>query len=272
MPIARKALVAASLGFWVLAVSGPVVEALECDLEPGPARAVVQVLDGETLALDDGTQVRLSGALAPRALDGGAQEAAWPLEHAAKAKLERLALAKSVELGVAGRRTDRYGQLLAQVFVREGDRRVWLQGEMLRTGHARVYALPGSTDCTEALLLAEQQARSGGVGLWTHAGYQIRSASRSWDLIRFRSTYQIVEGRIVKVAATRGHTYLNFGPNRRIDFTAIVRPTHKAAFDRVKFDFKSLERRRVRVRGWIELRFGPMVEIYHPSQIEVLQD
>ena len=268
----KSAVVALLLGFGGLATTGPSFGALECDLDFGPARAVVQVIDAETLALDDGTQVRLIGALAPRAFDGGAQDAVWPLAHAAKTELERLALGKSVELGVAGRRTDRYGRLLAQVFVRKGDERIWLQGELLRHGHARAYALPGSIDCLEGLHAAEQLAVESKAGLWAHAAYQIRSASRTWDLHRFRSTYQIVEGQVVGVAAVRNQVYLNFGPNRRIDFTVVVRPAHKAAFDRVKFDFKALERRRVRVRGWIEQRSGPMIEIYHPHQIEVLRD
>jgi hypothetical protein len=35
---------------------------------------------------------------------------------------------------------------------------------------------------------------------------------------------------------------------------------------------KSLERQRVRVRGFIERRNGPYIEIGHPSEIEVLAD
>jgi micrococcal nuclease len=34
---------------------------------------------------------------------------------------------------------------------------------------------------------------------------------------------------------------------------------------------KSLERRRVRVRGWIEERNGPRIEASHPEQIEIAE-
>jgi micrococcal nuclease len=37
-------------------------------------------------------------------------------------------------------------------------------------------------------------------------------------------------------------------------------------------DFRALEGRRVRVRGWIERRAGPAIEVRHPSQIEVVEE
>ena len=35
---------------------------------------------------------------------------------------------------------------------------------------------------------------------------------------------------------------------------------------------KSLERRRIRVRGWIEQRGGPRIHAERPGQIELLED
>ncbi len=40
-----------------------------CELHAGPTRAVVRVIDAETVLLDDGREVRLIGALAPRSPD-----------------------------------------------------------------------------------------------------------------------------------------------------------------------------------------------------------
>ena len=247
-------------------------EVPRCQLESGAARAIVGVLDGETLALDDNSQVRLIGALAPRALDGGADEGSWPLAQAAKAELERLTFGKSVDLGFAGRRTDRHGRLLAQVFVREAGERVWVQGEMLRRGHARAYGLPGSTACLEDLVAAEKQAREAGIGVWGHASYQIRPADRHRELLRYRSTYQLVEGKILDAADVRGRIYLNFGENWREDFTVTVSPGSKRLFEEAGMDLLSLKARRVRVRGWIDRRGGPLIEIYHPGQLEALAE
>ncbi len=253
---------------------GPVAaaELPGCKLESGPARSVVKIIDGQTLELDDKSQVRLVGALAPQALDGGAEEGAWPLADAAKSELEKLALGKSVELGFASRRSDRYGRLLAHVFVGEGSERTWLQGEMLRRGHARAYALPGSTECLQDLVAAEVHARQSGLRIWEHASYQIRPADRHWELLRYRSTYQLVEGKVRDAADVRGRIYLNFGENWREDFTITVQPTNKRVFEEAGMKLTDLKGRRVRVRGWIERRGGPLIEIYHPSQLEVLSE
>jgi len=253
---------------------GPVAAAERpgCKLESGPARGVAKVIDGETLELDDKSQVRLLGALAPQALDGGADEGAWPAADAAKTELEKLALGKSVELRFASRRSDRYGRLLAHVFVREGSEHTWLQEEMLRRGYARAYALPGSTECLQDLVAAEDHARRSGLGIWGHASYQIRPADRHWELLRYRSTYQLVEGKVRDAAEVRGRIYLNFGENWREDFTITVQPTNKRVFDEAGMKLTDLKGRRVRVRGWIERRGGPLIEIYHPSQLEVLPE
>ena len=63
------------------AADSPESAAVACaGLTPGPARTVVRIIDGETVGLDDGSEVRLIGALAPRALDVGAAPGAWPWE------------------------------------------------------------------------------------------------------------------------------------------------------------------------------------------------
>ena len=71
-------------------------------LEPGAARTVTRIIDGETAALDDGTELRLIGALAPRAIDADTEPGMWPAEIAAKEELRALLLGKSVELSTAG--------------------------------------------------------------------------------------------------------------------------------------------------------------------------
>jgi endonuclease YncB( thermonuclease family) len=258
-------LVAASLA---LALAGPHAARAECVLQPGPTHAVARVLDGETLALDDGTEVRLIGALSPRPFDAAADASFWPPEREAVAELERLVLGRSVELGFAGRRTDRYGRLLAHVFVRSGQERIWVQAHLLRTGHARAYSLPDSAACMAELMAHERPAREARKGLWDHAAYQIRPAERTRELLRRRSSFQLVEGRVVRAASVRGQVYLNFGENWREDFTASVR----RRFQPAGLDFRALEGRRVRVRGWIERRAGPAIEVRHPSQIEIVEE
>jgi endonuclease YncB( thermonuclease family) len=240
-------------------------------LEPGPARTVVRVLDAETVALDDGRELRLIGALAPRALNADAEPDAWPMETAATEALRALVLGKSIELRLSDERTDRYGRLQAHAFLTDGDARRWVQGALLRQGLARAYALAGHRACSEDLLAAERPAREGRRGLWAEAAYQVRSADDPADLMRYRTTFQIVEGTILRVGLTSGSIYLNFARNWRRGFSVSLRRNDSALLGAHADDPRRLEGRSVRVRGWIDERRGsPVIDMSGGGLIEVL--
>jgi endonuclease YncB( thermonuclease family) len=231
------------------------------DLIPGPTRTVARVIDGETVALDDGSELRLIGALAPRATDSGAQPGTWPLEVEAAAELGALVLGKSVELAFGGERSDRHGRLQAHAFVAGGGERRWVQGHLLEQGLARAYAQAGNRACGLQLLDAEGVARLARRGLWADAAYRIRPSDPPGELIGYRNTFQIVEGRIVRVAQTRGTVYLNFGPSR-LAFAVSLRRADRALLGADSGDVRALEGAHVRVRGWIEVRgYGPMIDL-----------
>lgn len=248
------------------------------ELEPGPARTVVRVLDAETVALDDGRELRLIGTLAPRALEADAEPGTWPMEAAATEALRSLVLGKSIELRFAperidqriDQRTDRYGRLQAHAFLMEGDARRWVQGALLQQGLARAYVMAGDRKCAEDLLAAERPAREARLGLWAEAAYQVRSATEPADLLRSRTTLQIVEGTIVRVGLTGGSIYLNFDRNWRRGFSVSLRRDDGALLGAYAGDPKSLEGRSVRVRGWIEQRGGaPVIDMSAGGLIEV---
>ena len=75
---------------------------------------------------------------------------------------------------------------------------------------------------------------------------------------------------MVAAAVVRGRAYLNFGPDWKGDFTVSVEPRHRRLFDAEGIDIEALEDRRIRVRGWVESWNGPLIEVTHPKQIEVL--
>jgi micrococcal nuclease len=242
-----------------------------CTLESGRGGLVTRVADSETFVLDDGTEVRLIGALAPHA-PVFADEKTWPPERAATQALEALVLGRNVQLAFAGRRIDRYGRLLAHAFIMRDGERLWVQGELLRHGHARAYGLPGNFTCMTELLAHERIARDDGTGLWANSAYRVRNADRSRDLMRLRNSYQIVEGVVREAADVRGHIYLNFGDNWRNDFTAGIAASVYRDDQAWHNELKGLTGKRVRVRGWIERRNGPFIEVADRGQIEVIGD
>jgi endonuclease YncB( thermonuclease family) len=241
-----------------------------CRLEAGPTRTVVRVIDGETFVVDGGAEVRLAGAMSPRAGDTAASDAVLPLEETARRALEALILGNPVALAFEGRRTDRYGRLLAQVFTRGGAGPVWVQGHMLRQGLARAHGVPESAACLDQMLSQERLAREENRGLWSEAVYRVRSAWRTGELLGLRSTYQIVEGRVAGASERGGRVYLNFGQDWRQDFTAGLDAAAAKLVVQSGIDVRGLAGRQVRIRGWIERRGGPYVEVRHPYQIELL--
>src|SRR5687767_4447225 len=83
----------------VVAASSLAAPAISCTVPAGPTRSVARVIDGETLLLDDGTELRLVGALAPRAIDADAEAGDWPLATGTTQAVRELVLGKSIELG-----------------------------------------------------------------------------------------------------------------------------------------------------------------------------
>lgn len=235
-------------------------------------RTVTRVLDGETLSLDDGSEVRLIGALAPRYQDAAAAPGKWPPETEAIDFLSTLSLGKRVRLGIGkGKSTDRYARYLAHVFVDDdAGGSTWLQGALLEAGQARAYALPGLTDCLDELLAHESEARRNRRGLWRNGIYRAKPAARAGGLMRLRNRYERVEGVVVTVTTTRASLYLNFGADWKSDFTVRVAKPVLDANPSLSTKLEALKGRRIAVRGWIERRNGPMMDIVDGGQIEIL--
>jgi micrococcal nuclease len=248
-----------------------------CAPEAGSTHGVIRIIDGETLVLDDGQELRLVGALAPKpdALSAGANE--WPPAGEAARALETLVGDRSISLRFDGRKRDRYGRVLAQAYVAARDTAgedggLWIQERLVRDGHARAYALPGNGGCLRALMAAEQEARAAQRGVWHRENYRVRAADDADALLRLVGRFALVEGRVVEVSRGQRTTYLNFGTDWRNDFTASLASAVLARSADGVERVTGLAGKRVRVRGWIERRNGPMIVLGSLDAIEVLDE
>jgi micrococcal nuclease len=243
-----------------------------CSLPEGSARAVVSVIDGDTLILDDHSKLRLIGALRPAPPTASASDADWPPAVAAKAALEQFTHGQSLLLQQDQRTSDRYGQQLAQAFIVTETGQVWLQGRLVEEGFARAYSFPDNRGCAAELLALEAKAREAKRGLWANAAYGLRPAEKTRELLGYVGSYQVVEGTIVSAFASKGRVYLDFGADWKNDFTAALDPIARKQFETAGLDPASLKGQRVRVRGWIEAVAGPQIRVTHPEQIEIIAD
>lgn len=225
---------------------------------------VVSAVDGDTVVLDDGRQVRLVGIQAPKLPLGRPNFQAWPMGEEAKAALEMMSQGKTAVLRVAPTSPDRHGRILAHLVEKDSGR--WMQGELLRQGLARVYTFPDNRVLADELLALEREARSENRGIWALPYYALRTP----DNVRHDTgTFQIVEGRVLDTARVKKRIYLNFGADWRSDFTIKVDTRYESLFREQGIDLLTLKGHRVRVRGWIKSQNGPMIELDHPERLEL---
>ena len=227
---------------------------------------VTEIVDGDTVVLADGRQVRLVGIQAPKLPLGRAGFVAWPLADDAKAALSGLSLGRHMRLAYGGRRGDRHGRVLAHIFDESGK---WVQGTLLEDGMARVYSFQDNRALVPEMLAREAAARQKRRGIWVNPFYAIRTPEEASGYL---GRFELIQGRVHDVAIVRGRVYLNFGADWRSDFTASLAPKVRRLFESEKIDLLSYRNRIVRVRGWLKSWNGPMVDITHPEQIEVIDE
>lgn len=242
-----------------------------CEREPGPTRAVARVIDGETIALDDGREVRLAALLAPRASDVAALAGTWPFELQARAVLTSLLAGETATLEYAGRRTDRYGRLLAHVFVEKAGERIWVEERLILQGLARAHGSLDNPSCLDALLAAEARARALRIGIWGSAAYRVRRPGRRSGLVRDRATYQLVEGKVHRAVEARGMITIYVGERPGDDLVVRVPRSRRALALSDDEQARDLVGKLVRVRGWLEGERSPLIEIVHAGQLERIE-
>jgi endonuclease YncB( thermonuclease family) len=243
----------------VAAAEARAVDTGRCQLTPVGTATVQTALDGRTLRLSDGRQVRLIGLEVPDRHDRA---------RAARAALAALVEGREVTLARLREEADRYGRLPALVFPAPARSDSSIQRTLVAQGLARVSARVGDMACALQLLEAERAARSAGLGLWSDTDYLIRKAENPGEIPAGRGTFVLVEGQVLSVRESGGTIYLNFGRRWSEDFTVTILKRNERIFGNAGLDLKRLTGRRVRVRGFAEERGGPWIEAARPEQIE----
>ncbi|MBR0894444.1 thermonuclease family protein [Bradyrhizobium tropiciagri] len=229
-------------------------EAAACNFEIQGDGRVAAVVDARSLRLDDGREVKLAGIeVADRTK--------------AMAMLTALLVGREVTLRGSDDTPDRYGRQPAYAFLEGQEHPV--QGELLRQGLALVSSEIADKDCAAALMAAEGEARAARSGTWAEASV-IKNAESPDDILAGIGRFMVVEGRVLSVRQAGATTYLNFGRNWTRDFALTISRRIVPAFEAAGLSPKSLENRRIRVRGWVEARRGPRIELLRVGQIEVL--
>jgi endonuclease YncB( thermonuclease family) len=234
-----------------IAVTGPALAAA-CNFEPQGEGRVSTIIDARTFRMDDGREVRLAG-IETMTTDGGAA-------------LSALVAGRTVALHAETDVPDRYGRQPAFVFAEQAAAPVQLQ--LLAQGDALVSATITDKACAAKLAAAEAAARQAKRGIWADPAV-IQNAESPGDILARIGQFTVVEGKVLSVRQAGSVTYINFGRRWTRDFAVTISRRMVSAFEAAGIDLKSLENKRIRVRGWIEARGGPRLEALRVGQIEL---
>jgi endonuclease YncB( thermonuclease family) len=228
--------------------------AAACYFESQGEGRVSTIIDARTFRMDDGREVRLAGI---ETMTDGAPA------------LAALIGGRSVVLRADTDAPDRYGRQPALVFVEQAAASV--QHQLLSQGDALVSGAVADKACAAELAAAEAAARRAKRGIWASSAV-IKNAESPGDILSRIGQFTVVEGKVLSVRQAGSVTYINFGRRWTRDFAVTISKRINAAFEAAGISFKSLENKRIRVRGFIEARGGPRIEAHQVGQIEMAGD
>ncbi|WP_315836869.1 thermonuclease family protein [Bradyrhizobium prioriisuperbiae] len=242
------------LAAWLVVVATTTGEAA-CSFEPQGEGRVGAVIDARTFRLTDGREIRLA-AIEPA-----------PGQAKSTAQLAALLESRDIRLQGADDTPDRYGRQPALVFLDNADSPVQL--DLLKQGYALFSGVMADRACAADLMQAEAGARKSRLGVWA-AGTALKNAERPGDILPLVGQFVVVEGKVLSVRQAGATFYVNFGRRWTEGFAATISRRMITALETAGLAPKSLENRQVRVRGWVELRGGPRIDIFQVGQIELV--
>ena len=243
-------------GLMLVADAASPADAAGCGFEPQGEGRVAEILDARSFRLADGREVRLAG-IEPVATEKANRTSA----------LSAIIAGREVTLSGEDDAPDRYGRQPAFVFLDGSETPV--QGLLLAQGEALVSATVTNKDCALILTAAEAAARQAKQGTWASPA-AIKNAESPGDILAGIGRFTVVEGKVLSVRQAGATTYLNFGRNWTRDFAVTISRRMVPAVEAAGIVLKSLENRRIRVRGWVEARGGPRIDVLRVGQIELL--
>jgi endonuclease YncB( thermonuclease family) len=229
---------------------------------------VADILDARTFRLQDGREIRLTGIEPVTSAKTAANRAA---------ALSAILNGRDVIVRADDDTPDRYGREPAFVFLvspitsspETPSAETLVQTELLTQGEALVSATVTDKECASVLMAAEAAARQAKRGIWADPTV-IKNTESPGDILAGIGQFTLVEGKVLSVRQAGATTYLNFGRNWTRDFAVTISRRMLPVFEAAGIVLKSLENRRIRVRGWIEARGGPRIEVLRVGQIELL--
>ena len=226
-----------------------------------PAGGVALIRDRLEIELADGRLLKLAHIAPFEASPRGVAR-----RQNAKAALESWLGSGNVLLPPRLPLADRWGRIETFAATSRGEN---IGLKLVTLGLARVG--PTQSDaCFSALLEAEDRARKAKLGLWADSYYSVLAADQLAALSAHSGEYVIAEGRVQRVGQTATRYYLDLGPARSGNLSVTFARHDAKSFAAGGIVPEKLTGQMIRVRGVIEHRPGPLIELFTPAAIEMI--
>lgn len=246
----------------------------KCGLTATTPGRIVSIGSLGLMLLDDGRHLRLAGVWLA---DGDIQKALSPF------------IGRMVIPFPAAKKADRTGSIAAHfVFPTDEIQNLhaerWFQARLLYDGVAFLYIYPDRKACADELRKFEKEAMAARKGIWSQvlrediADTPDRQQSAiivgEADNLAIESAegrYGIVSGHVVSTGNSGRWRYLNFGDNFSSDFTVRLTARVEKRLIEQGLTIKGLKDRHIEVRGVIQSKDGPMIDVFDAAQIVIME-
>ncbi len=232
---------------------------------------VVQVrhaIDGDSLMLLDGRQVRLIGVNTPEIHPSSDKRHAvtpQPLARAAQRFTAARVDGRAVTLRFEQEHTDRHKRLLAHVTLTDGSN---LEEALLREGLGWMVAIPPNVGELARLQTAEDAARAAGRGVWGKPEYLPAAAER---LTTKDAGFLLLTGTVSKLRQSSYAFYFDLAPRVTL---LIPRDHWNKYFAGPTGPYarpQALVGRRIVARGWASAHDGRLrLRVAHPAMLTLM--
>ena len=269
---AMRALAATPL---IMALAGPAIAHADEACSPAGAERVVlaSVEPRLELRLRDGRLLRLAG-LDPALPTPSAPDRDEEARHAFAASLA----GRAISIRPLATQPDRWGRITVLAFASEepaDGAAGGLAGAAIAAGLGRYLAEPAAHGCRPGLVAAENRARAAKLGLWADPYYGLLAVDDQAGFAERAGTVVIAEGRVVSLQAGPFRTKLilsaqGTGSHGGQTLYASIVPRMMKTFEAAGVHGSSLVGQTLRLRGLLDTRFGPQIELTTPDAVDVI--
>ncbi len=224
---------------------------------------VKRIVDGDTLVLTDKSKVRLIGINTPEL--GHYQNLSEPFALQARQFVaQQLEKNKKIKLKFAADKKDRYGRLLAHVFLSNGKN---LNAMLVKNGLASAIVVPPNLKLTDCYFKLEQQARKKKKNMWSGDVFSYQNAD---ILNKTDRGFKFIKGKVIRVGQSRDSIWLQMTKK----FTVRIKRKDFKYFKNInlqKLRLKKIKNRIIKIRGWVYNWKGDLyMQVRHPLMINGL--